>query len=112
MHGRRLEADFAAVVLAELGDEFPVMGFDAVEPLEEIDVEIGAAELAVGDSLEADPLLRTDDLTDARVLDRAQLVCWQGLGEELLARGSQAFRAEKTADVIGAEWRMSHRGPP
>ena len=57
MHGRRLEADLGAVVLAEFGDELAVMRLDAVELLEEVDVEIGAAEFAVGDPLQADLLL-------------------------------------------------------
>ena len=58
MHRRRLEADFGAVVLAEFGDELAVMGLDAGKLFEKIDVEIGAAEFAVGDPLEADVLLR------------------------------------------------------
>ena len=40
VHGRRLEADLRPVVLAEFCDELAVMGLDAVELLEEIDVEI------------------------------------------------------------------------
>ena len=112
VHGRRLEADFAAVVLAEFGDELAVVGLDAVEPLEEVDVEIGAAEFAVGDPLEADVFLRAHDLADACVLDRAQFLGRQGLGEELLARRPQPLGAEKAADMIGAEWRLGHRIPP
>ena len=49
MHRRRLEADLRAVALAEGRDEFAVVRLDALEALEEIDMEIGAAELAVGD---------------------------------------------------------------
>ena len=112
VHRRRLEADLAAVVLAELGDELAVVGLDAVEPLEEIDVEIRAAELAVGDPLEADVLLRAHDLADARVLDCAQCLGRQGLGERLLARRPQAFGPEKAADMVGAERRLGHRNPP
>ena len=108
MHGRRLEADLRAVVLAEFGDEFAVMGLDAVEALEKIDVEIGAPEFAVGDPPEADVFLRAHDLANAFVLDRAQRVGGQGLGEELLARLFQPLRAEVAADVIGAKRRLRH----
>ena len=112
MHGRRLEADLAAVVLAELGDELAVVGLDAVELLEEVDVKIGAAEFAVGDPLEADAFLRPHHLADAFVLDRPQLFGRQGLGEEFLARRAQALGAEKAADMIGAKRRLGHRNPP
>ena len=42
---------------------------DAVEPLEEIELPPGAAELAVGRELEPDLLLLLDDLLDLAVLD-------------------------------------------
>ena len=74
MHRRRLEADLGAVVLAELGDELAVMGLDALEAFEKIDVKIGAAELAVGDSPQAHVLLGMHDFADAIVLDRVQLL--------------------------------------
>ena len=38
-----------------------------------VDVEVGAAEFAVGDALQADVLLELDDLGDRLVLDAAQL---------------------------------------
>ena len=108
VHGRRLESDLRAVVLAELGDEFAVMGLDAVEALEKVDVKIGAPELAVGDSPEADVLLRPHDLANAIVLDRAQRLGGQRLGEKLLARLFQPAGAKKTADVVGAKRRLRH----
>ena len=42
------------------------VGLHAAELLEEIDVEVGAAELAVGDALQADVFLELDDLGDRR----------------------------------------------
>jgi hypothetical protein len=48
------------------------VGLDAAELLEEIDVEVGAPELAVGDALQADVFLEPDDLGDRVVLDFAQ----------------------------------------
>src|SRR3546814_5340435 len=57
VHGRRAKADLAAVVPAEGGGELAVSDGDAVEALQEIDMEEGAAELAVGDALEPDVLL-------------------------------------------------------
>src|SRR3546814_11044681 len=52
VHGRRAKADLAAVVPAEGGGELAVSDGDAVEALQEIDMEEGAAEHAVGDALE------------------------------------------------------------
>ena len=56
-----------------LPDRHRDVGLDAAELLEEVDVEVGAAELAVGDALQADVFLELDDLGDRVVLDRAQL---------------------------------------
>src|SRR3546814_3820423 len=67
VHGRRAKADLAAVVPAEGGGEFAVSDGDAVEALQEIDMEEGAAELAVGDALEPDVLLALRHLADAVV---------------------------------------------
>ena len=105
MHGRRLEADLRAVVLAERGGELAVAHLDAVELLQEIDMEIGAAELAVGDPLEADLLLPPDHLADALVLDGAQRRRVDLVGEELLPRLAQGGGTQEAADVIGAERR-------
>jgi hypothetical protein len=41
--------------------------------VEEVDVEIGAAELAVGDALQAHVFLELDDLADGLVFDLAKL---------------------------------------
>ena len=84
------------------------MGLDALEALEEIDVEIGAAELAVGDPLEADVLLRADDLADAFVLDRVKVFRGKAAGGEFLPRLLQAFGSQETADMVGAERRTGH----
>ena len=108
MHGRRLEPDLGAVVLAELGDEFAVMGLDAFEPLEEIDVKEGAAELAVGDALQAHVLLGVHDFADAFVLDRVQVGRREAARGETLARFPEPLRAKKAADVVGAERRTGH----
>ena len=66
-------------------------------------MEIGAAEFAVGDALQAHVLLALDDLADALVLDGAQLGGGERPGEELLARLAQPLRPQEAADVIGAE---------
>ena len=108
MHGRRLEADLGSVGLAETRDEFAVVGFDALEPLEEIDVEIGAAKLAVGDSLQAHVLLGAHDLADACVLDRVQVGGRKLAGREFLARLAQALGPQEAPDMIGAKRRTGH----
>jgi hypothetical protein len=48
------------------------VGTHAAELLEEVDVEIGSAELTVGDADQAEVLLEADDLGDRAILDRAQ----------------------------------------
>src|SRR6185295_6494512 len=89
------------------------VGLDAGELLEKVDVEVGAAELAVGDAAQPHVLLEADDLGDRVVLDGAQL-----RGRDLalgaaLARVEQAPGPEEAADVIGAKRRLRagrHRG--
>ena len=94
--------------LRNCGDELAVTGLDPLETLEEIDVKIGAAELAVGDSLQAHALLGVDDFANALVLDRVQLLRCEMAGGEALARCSQPLRAQKAADMIGAKRRTGH----
>src|SRR3546814_13108209 len=81
-----LKADLAAVVPAEGGGELAVSDGDAVEALQEIDMEEGAAELAVGDALEPDVLLALRHLADAVVLDPAQGLAGDLARRVLLAR--------------------------
>ena len=78
--GRRPETDLAAIVAPERRGEAALADLDAVQLLEEVDVEEGAPELAVGDALEAHLLLAARHVTDRRVLDRAQ-----GFGGDLAA---------------------------
>src|SRR3546814_16353807 len=65
---------------------------DAVEALQEIDMEEGAAELAVGDALEPDVLLALRHLADAVVLDPAQGLAGDLARRVLLARLDEADR--------------------
>src|SRR5262245_12650534 len=77
-----------------------------VEPLEEVEVPPGAAELAVGGELEPDLLLLPDHLLDLAVLDLLQL---RGADLALLAlapRGLERRRAQQAAHVIGPERRL------
>src|SRR5215471_18586411 len=93
---RALEFDLA---LAEIG-------FDAVELAEKVVVPEGAAELAVGDGLQAHLFLLFDDGGDLAVFDRAQLV---GADLATLALGARVLQGgwtQQAADVIGAEWRF------
>ena len=107
-----LKPTCCAVGLAEARDIFAVMGLDALEPFEEIDVEIGAAELAIGDRLEADILLSVDDLANAFVLERVQVLSRKLAGGEFFAGRLEAFGSQEAADMIGAEGRTGHRFPP
>ena len=75
-------------------------------------MEIGAAELAVGDPLEAHVLLGAHDLADAFVLDRVQVLRRKAAGGEFLPRLLQALGSQKTADMVGAKRRTGHGAPP
>jgi hypothetical protein len=54
MHRRGSKPDLRSVVAFELGEELAVGGIDPVELLQEIDVEKGSSELAIGDPLQSD----------------------------------------------------------
>ena len=79
---------------------------DAVEAPEEIEMPPGAAELAVGDRLQADLLLLLDDALDLAVLDRLERggvdLALGALRARLLQRG----RTQQAADMVGAERRL------
>jgi hypothetical protein len=68
----------------------------------------GAAELAVGDGLEADSLLHADDIDDGSVLGGTQLIG----GDRVILQASLARRldgggTQEAADDIGAEGRLA-----
>src|ERR1700722_3945600 len=109
MHGRRLESDLAPIVLAELGDEFAVMGLDALEALEKIDVEEGAAKLAVGNALKAHVRLGAHYFANARVLDCMQLSGGEAAGGEAFTRFPQPLGAKETPYMVCAK-RRAGRG--
>jgi hypothetical protein len=64
-----------------------------------------AAQLPVGDRLQADGLLLRDGLADGRVLDRAALTVGDLATLEAGARIGDGGRAQEAADVVGAEGR-------
>ena len=96
----------------KLRGEFAVMGLDALEALEKIDVKEGAAKLAVGDPLQAHILLGAHDFADARVLDCVQLGGGEAAGGETLTRFPQPLRAKETPDMVGAKRRTGHGSLP
>ena len=65
-----------------------------------------AAELAVGHGLQADVFLQFHHLADRRVFQRAQVLCGDFALAEPLALGEQGGRAQKAANMIGAEGRL------
>src|SRR5205085_9509765 len=97
-----------ARLVLELDMEDPVGLGDTADLVEEIHVPGAAAELAIGDALEAELGLHRDGLFDAVVLAAAQ-----GLGgyPALLMLGprrQERLRAQPAADMIGA----TRRGGP
>src|SRR5262249_45275570 len=68
--------------------------------------ERSAAELAIGDRVQADTLLHSGDLADQPVLDPAQIGGGQPALKMRLARLAQLLRADQAADVVGAKRRL------
>src|SRR5467141_961589 len=82
----------------------PVLGqLDAVEAVDEVDVPPVAAELAVGDRLQADVLLQLDGFLDALVFHGTQRRMIDLALPVPGARGMECLRAQQAADVVGAE---------
>ena len=73
---------------------------DAAELLQEVDVEVRAAELAIGDALQAHVFLELHDLGDRLVLHGTKLLGGDFAACLLFARFEQVLRPEKTADVV------------
>ena len=70
LHDGRREVDVARVAVE--ADRDPALGLNALQPGQEVDMEVGAAELAVGDAQEPEVFLEPDDVADGLVLDAAQ----------------------------------------
>jgi hypothetical protein len=79
------------------------LGFDAGELLQEVDVEIRATKLAVGDSLQTKVFLKSNDIADRRIFDGTQLGTVDGTAPVTLAGIEERNGAQETADVIGAK---------
>jgi hypothetical protein len=83
-----------------------VIGFDAVEPDQEIGLPGGAAELAVGDGFEPDRLLLADHRRDLAVLERGKRVSIDLAAFVPAARVPQDGRPQQATHVIGAKRRF------
>src|SRR3546814_20224843 len=105
VHGRRAEADLAAVVAAEGGGELAVGHGDSGEALEKVDVEEGAAELAISDALQAGVLLAPHHRAHAVVLDLPERGVVELAGRMLLARLAEAARPQEDANGVGPQGR-------
>ena len=104
-HGPRLGLD--AVKLDSL---LGVVAFDTFEPLEEIEMPPGPAELAVGRSLETGLLLPGDDLADLPILHIAEPFGGDFAGLAPGARLLQRCRAQQAPHHIGPEGRHCGHG--
>ena len=89
----------ALVVLERLLD--PAGLLDPGELEQEVGVEEYAAELAVGDRLEAEALLPFDQFGDRLVLDRAQLFVRDIVGGSVGARLDHGSGTQEGADMVG-----------
>src|SRR4029079_9154289 len=87
------------------------MALDPVEPPEKVQVPPGAAELAVGDRLQADLLLLLDDRANLAVFDLLEFGARDLAVGAALARLLQCRRAQQAADMVGAERRRGSLHP-
>jgi hypothetical protein len=69
-------------------------------------VKEGAAEFAVGDTLQPDRFLLLDNLPDGIVFDRAQLVSGDLVPLKPLTRLFEPLRPQKAPYMIRTEWRF------
>src|SRR5690606_8836095 len=76
--------------------------FDAVELVEEVDVEVRAAVFAVGDRLQADFLLEAHHFPNRAILDLAQRGGIDAARGEFAPGIHQEGRAQEAADVVVA----------
>src|SRR5204863_1821976 len=97
MHDRRREVDVAGVAVE--ADRDAALGLHALELGQEVDVEIRATELAVGDAAQAQVLLESDDVANCRILDDAQRLRGDLALGESLARLDERARSQEAADV-------------
>ena len=102
--GRR-EIDVALVAVEVHGDVLLDL-LHAADLVHEVHVPRRAAELAVGDALQADVLLHLHDGADRIVLDCLQLRGADATLLVLLACAQQLLRPQQAADVIGAKRRL------
>jgi hypothetical protein len=93
----------------ELHLPLTLVGFHAAETLEKVDLPERTPELSVRRRLQADGFLLRDDLADFFVFDLAERIVADLSGRPLRAGFLQSRRAEKAADMVGAERRPRSR---
>src|SRR5438105_3977294 len=92
------------------------IGGEALPAEDQLEPPAAPAEFAIGERLQAEPLLQCDDVADAFIFHRAQLSARMRAQrarrrlrpEILLARALQPLRPQQAADMISAE-RRPHR---
>ena len=107
-HCRR--GEFLGAVGLDESDGY--VGLHASELVEEINMEIGASEFAVGDAFEPHVLLEADDFGDGAVLHQPQLLLGEFAARLAVARLQQVLRPQKTAHVVvaGGQGGVDHAG--
>ena len=74
-----------------------------VQFADEVRMERSAAELAIGDGMQADRFLHRDHIPDAAVLQLVQCLGRELTVQRLLVSGAQLRRSQQAADVVGAK---------
>ena len=80
-----------------------VLGGDAGQALQEVEMPIGPAELAIGHAPQPDRFLLRDQRRDLPVLDLLQVGQADAAGQGSLPRGLERAGAQQAADMVGAE---------
>ncbi len=100
-HTGRSEVDVAALRV-ELGGD-AATDRHPLQPFEEVDVEEGAAELAISHRAQSCGLLLGDDLADRLVFDQAERGEVDLVLEEPIACVLEPLRPQPAPDMIGAK---------
>ncbi len=106
----RAELEHFAVGLMEMRGVGVEVGFHPFDAGQEVEVEIGAAELAVRGEAEAELLLQGDHVADGRVFDPAQLLVGDFPCGRLGPGGGERRWTQQAAHMVGAEWPFCGRG--
>ena len=108
LEARGREVHIALVAVKMHGDVLLNLAHTA-DLVQKVHVPRRAAEFAVGDALQAQLFLHTNDVANRGVFGLAQAGGIEPPCLVLRARAGELGRPQQAADMVGAEWRLSQR---